>query len=60
MAERLLDLPIGGVDDMAVWTGWVWERIARWLDDGPPPNPGPRRRLQAAALQCHAISQRVV
>ena len=48
MAERLLDLPIGGVDDMAVWTGWVWERIARWLDDGPPPNPGPRRRLQAA------------
>ena len=42
MAERMLDLPIGGIDDMAVWTGFVWERIARWLDHGPPPNPEPR------------------
>ena len=42
MAERMLDLPIGGIDDMAVWTGWVWERIARWIDSGPPPNPMPR------------------
>ena len=42
MAERMLDLPIGGVDDMAVWTGFVWERIARWLDNGPPAHPEPR------------------
>ena len=43
VAERCLDLPIGGIDDMAVWASWVWERIARWMDDGPPSNPAPRR-----------------
>jgi hypothetical protein len=48
MAERMLDLPIGGIDDMSIWTGWVWERIARWLDDGADPHPGPRRRQQTA------------
>jgi hypothetical protein len=50
MAERMLDLPIGGIDDMAVWTGFVWERIARWLDHGPPPNPEPRDPSEAAAI----------
>ena len=50
MAERMLDLPIGGIDDMAVWTGFVWERIARWLDHGPPPNPEPRNPSEAAAI----------
>ena len=42
MAERMLALPIGGVDDMAVWAGFVWERLARWIDQGPPPDPHPR------------------
>lgn len=35
---------------MAVWTGFVWERIARWLDHGPPPNPEPRDPSEAAAI----------
>eukprot|EP01052_Picozoa_sp_SAG31_P001570 SAG31_NODE_53_length_30139_cov_31.002197_12_plen_911_part_00 len=42
MAERILDLPIGGIDDMAIWTGFVWERLARWIDAGPPADPKPR------------------
>lgn len=41
VAERLIDLPIGGVDDMAVWAAWVWQRVARWLNDGSPPLPPP-------------------
>ena len=27
---------IGGVDDMAVWASFLWDRIARWMDNGPP------------------------
>lgn len=42
VAERVLDAPIGGIDDMAVWATFVWERVARWFDEGPPANPGPR------------------
>ena len=49
MAERMLDLPVGGIDDMAIWTGWVWERIARWLDSGPPAKPLPRYADAAGA-----------
>ena len=41
VAEHDLSLPIGGIDDMAVWSTWVWERVARWFDDGAPPNPSP-------------------
>lgn len=35
-AEHFLDLPLGGIDDMAVWTGRLWLRWADWLDNGPP------------------------
>eukprot|EP01063_Lacrimia_lanifica_P009765 TRINITY_DN16645_c0_g2_i1.p1 TRINITY_DN16645_c0_g2~~TRINITY_DN16645_c0_g2_i1.p1 ORF type:complete len:839 (+),score=228.63 TRINITY_DN16645_c0_g2_i1:48-2564(+) len=44
VAERVLDLPLAGVDDLAVWAGWVWERVARWFDNGPPGAPPPRAR----------------
>ena len=30
VAEHDLELPVGGIDDMAVWASWVWERVARW------------------------------
>ena len=33
---------------MAVWAANAWQRIARWMDDGPPANPPPRRRRAAA------------
>jgi hypothetical protein len=44
VAVNVIDHPVGGVDDMAIWASNVWERIARWLDDGPPPVPPPSRR----------------
>ena len=50
VSERVLNLPIGGVDDMAVWASYVWERIARWMDNGPPANPPPRRFLSKISL----------
>jgi len=40
--ERVVDMPIGGIDDMAVYSGMYWERIARWMDQGPPSDPSPR------------------
>lgn len=43
--ERVIDMPIGGIDDMAVWASFIWERIARWFDEGPPPSPSPRVSL---------------
>ena len=48
MAERMLDLPIGGIDDMAIWTGFVWERVARWIDSGPPNDPMPRMSAEVS------------
>eukprot|EP00750_Incisomonas_marina_P002215 INCI12155.2.p1 GENE.INCI12155.2~~INCI12155.2.p1 ORF type:complete len:828 (-),score=116.71 INCI12155.2:164-2647(-) len=47
VAEHDLQLPVGGIDDMAVWATWVWERIARWIDDGAPPHPNPKVRRGA-------------
>ena len=45
VAERALELPLGGVDDAAVWASWVWERVARWMDEGPH-----RRRRRGGAV----------
>eukprot|EP00039_Didymoeca_costata_P015958 m.278609 g.278609 ORF g.278609 m.278609 type:complete len:870 (+) comp16316_c1_seq3:130-2739(+) len=41
VSEHFEDLPIGGLDDMAVWAGFVWQRVARWLGEGAPINPPP-------------------
>jgi hypothetical protein len=49
LGARYLDLPIGGVDDMAVWASFEFERIAHWLDVGAPPNAGPRASASSAA-----------
>eukprot|EP00656_Telonema_subtile_P047078 TRINITY_DN5387_c0_g1_i6.p1 TRINITY_DN5387_c0_g1~~TRINITY_DN5387_c0_g1_i6.p1 ORF type:complete len:806 (+),score=133.13 TRINITY_DN5387_c0_g1_i6:207-2624(+) len=45
VAEMLFDYPLGGVDDMGVWASFVWERLANWLDVGPPAVAPPVRRL---------------
>jgi glycosylphosphatidylinositol phospholipase D len=42
LEERYQDLPIGGVDDMAVWASFEWARLANWFDVGPPSPAGPR------------------
>eukprot|EP00736_Rhodelphis_marinus_P008141 Rmarinus@m.521 len=38
MAEDYLDYYIGGVDDMAVWSGDMQYRFIDWLEQGPPDN----------------------
>ena len=43
-AERLLDFPVSGIDDMAIYVLGIWNRLAKWFDRGPPANPPPRRR----------------
>eukprot|EP00939_MAST-03C_sp_MAST-3C-sp1_P004356 g4356.t1 len=43
VSERVIEME-AGLDDMAFWATGVWERIAAWLDKGPPSNPPPRRR----------------
>ena len=47
VAERLIDYPLGGIDDMAIWATFVWERLANWIDVGAPDVVPPRRRLLA-------------
>jgi glycosylphosphatidylinositol phospholipase D len=34
--DELLQMPVGGIDDMAVWTSYIWERFAEWVENGPP------------------------
>ena len=36
MVEELLEYPMGGIEDMAIWTGRVWNRFALWIEEGPP------------------------
>ena len=36
LVERWADLPLGGVDDMAVFTGRMWTRLQGWIEVGPP------------------------
>ena len=33
-AERYVDFPAGGLDDMALWTGRMWERWIQWVENG--------------------------
>jgi hypothetical protein len=32
LQEHFIDHPLGGVDDMAVWTARMWNRFATWLE----------------------------
>ena len=41
VGEHVLECPSGGIDNMAVWATWVWERIGRWIDNGAPAHPQP-------------------
>ena len=39
VAESMVSLPLSGLDAMAVFTTYVWDRLATWLDEGSPQNP---------------------
>jgi hypothetical protein len=51
--DNYFDFPVGGIDDNAAWTSFMWNRLAEWLVYGPPPpDPPPNaRRLSSKARQ---------
>lgn len=36
--ESLFDMPVGGIDDMAVMAGRMWQRLGEWIDGSGPPS----------------------
>lgn len=45
LLEQFFDFPVGGVDDDAAWTSFMWNRLAEWLVYGPPPDDPPPNLL---------------
>ncbi len=47
LVERYIDWQLGGIEDMAIWSARMWDRMASWIENGPPPLPTtvPVRRL---------------
>ena len=41
LLEQFFDFPVGGIDDDAAWTSFMWNRLAEWLVYGPPPDDPP-------------------
>lgn len=41
LLEQFFDFPVGGIDDDAAWTSFMWNRLAGWLVYGPPPDDPP-------------------
>jgi len=39
LPENFIEFPVGGVDDNAMWTGWMWNRFSSWVELGPPNDP---------------------
>jgi hypothetical protein len=58
LTQRLRNLPVGGLDDMAAWTQRMWQRWSAWLRDGPPAvlpdSDGPQRHRGAEGLAAAA------
>lgn len=47
--ERVFDMPLSGIDDMAALVGPVWHRLADWFTRGPPQAPPPNLAAEAGA-----------
>jgi hypothetical protein len=41
LRDHYFDFPVGGIDDNAAWTSFMWNRLAGWLVYGPPSDPPP-------------------
>ena len=39
LLEEYIDFPVGGIDDDAAWTGFMWNRFADWVVNGTPDVP---------------------
>ncbi len=56
LLEQYLDFHLGGIDDDAAWTGFMWNRFADWVSNGPPDTP-PNRRLTEVGNEVRAKSR---
>jgi hypothetical protein len=49
--DNYFDFPVGGIDDNAAWTSFMWNRFADWLIYGPPPpDPPPNNSRRKLAM----------
>lgn len=55
LLEQFFDFPVGGVDDDAAWTSFMWNRLAEWLVYGPPPDDPPPNLLKLAPRKRHHV-----
>lgn len=57
LLEEYFDFPVGGVDDDAAWTGFMWNRLAEWLVYGPPPpDPPPNKEAPSGYKRLREVS----
>jgi hypothetical protein len=58
LLEGYFDFPVGGVDDDAAWTSFMWNRLAEWLVYGPPPpDPAPNKGAQGTAHSARRLRE---
>lgn len=51
LAERYADYFLGGIDDMAVWTSFMWNRMMGWALHGPPSGHLPQADVTPAEVR---------
>ena len=49
VTEHLYDARVSGVEDMAAYVAFAWQRLGRWLSTSPPANAPPRAQPQQRA-----------
>lgn len=55
--DNYFDFPVGGIDDNAAWTSFMWNRFADWLIYGPPPpDPPPNNSRKLVMNQYREIT----
>ena len=57
LLENYLDFHLGGIDDDAAWTGFMQNRFADWVSNGPPDEP-PNRWMDKLASASDRRTQR--
>ena len=61
LLEGYVDFPVGGVDDDAAWTSFMWNRLADWLVYGPPPpDPPPNSPPSETSRKKRGLRQTVL
>jgi hypothetical protein len=56
LPQQYQDFFVGGMDDNAAWTSFMWNRMLSWSRHGPPPAPLPPVQSQGAVRLPKALS----